>query len=238
MRNEASRFLREAVSIWTSFSDEVICLDDASTDNSREVASGAGAHVRRRFHRGSGCWGQESPARRDLWNLVWNAADEGDYILFLDADMIPARDPRPLMDVGADSIFFPLYDLWNMSPLTYREDGFWQGHLYPRLWMVRKRSGMLEWEWSPRGVHCGHMPLNLPAGRLAFAPQDFALLHHAYATPSLRALKHSAYLSIAAQLSDAERAHAASIIDANPATFNLPFAPCYALSLPTPSSEA
>jgi hypothetical protein len=227
VRNEANRFLPRALDVWRDLADEILVLDDCSDDGSDEIARRAGAYVSCRFP-GMRAWGTEAPARRELWDLAWNSASEGDYILFLDADMIPARNPRPLMDTEADSVFFVLYDLW--SPTTYREDDFWQGHLHHRLWMVRKRETNLAWTWSARGIHTGHVPLNYPLGTVAFAPPDFGLLHGAYMTPELRRAKHDAYLSVSAQLAPHEIAHARTIIDETPATFPLPFAPEYTLS--------
>ena len=167
-------------------------------------------------------WGQEASARERLWSLAWNAASEGDYVFVLDADMVPARSPRILMETGADTIFFTLYDLW--APGIYREDALWQGHLHPRAWMFRKRP-IGELRWSDRGIHTGHAPLNYPLGSLAFAPRDFSLLHYGYINSDIRREKHARYMSVAAQLSASERRHAETILDAKPALYALPFEP-------------
>ena len=229
VRNEASRFLPRILDVWGQFADEIHILDDSSTDDSREIATRAGAHVTH-AEGGSVAWGSEAPKRARLFDLAWNVARLEDYILILDADMIPARNPRVLMDTRADVICFALFDLWGVDPLVYREDDFWQGHLRPRAWMVRKMiHGHIPWEWSTRGVHCGHLPLNFTGESGAYAPREMSLLHYAYATPELRADKYAAYARVAAQLSDHEIAHARSIMDPNPTTYHLEFSPEYTL---------
>ena len=230
IRNEADRFLAPALDAWNQFADSLIVLDDGSTDDSREICARAGAYVVD-AEGGEVAWGREAPKRARLFDVAWDVARIGDYILVLDADMVPARNPRTLMSSEADAIFFVLFDLWSLAPLTYREDDFWQGHLHPRLWMVRKtHAKKTPWEWSARGVHCGHFPTNLTATSHAFAPRDFALLHHAYVTPELRESKYVAYASVASHLSEGEIAHARSILDDSPNTYALDFDPEYHLA--------
>ena len=229
IRNEAERFLPRVLDVWSSFADELVILDDGSTDDSREICTRAGAYVVD-ADGGKVAWGHESPKRARLFDLAWDIARLDDYIFILDADMIPAKNPRVLLEADADMVFFPLFDLWDVAPLKYREDKFWRGHLHPRVWMVKKTvHGHVPWQWSQRGVHCGHLPLNFTGESGIYAPRDHALLHYAYSTPELRAEKYIAYASVAAHLSDHEIAHARSIMDPSPETFLLEFSPEYRL---------
>lgn len=235
-KNESSKFLPSALLEWSKFSDSVILLDDASTDDTAQIAIDAGATV---HFRDGGAWGNESPARQQLFDLAVSNTDYGDWILVLDADMTPAKDPRELAfggHVGAWS--FPLFDLWDLDPLRYRWDMFWQAHLHPRIWMFRRPADN-DWVWPDRGIHCGHLPLNFTVERgCAAAPEDHALLHYAYSTAELRKLKHKQYASVAAQLSQAEIRHANTIIDEHPQTYALPFKPDYVLELARPKPDA
>lgn len=236
-RNEADRFWRSALEAWADFSDEIIVLDDWSEDDTHTIAeeeygatvyTGAGT---------DGAWGKESPARQQLWGLSVRDASVGDIILILDADMIPARDPRPIFEMSkADAFAFPLYDLWGRDAdgrLLYRDDAYWRGHTFPRFWAIRVKEGFhdREWKWSERGIHSGHLPQNYSPERHAFVPRDHSLLHYAYLTPELRRKKHAQYMSVADQLSSDEAAHAASIIDEEPNLRRLPFEPEYELEL-------
>jgi hypothetical protein len=176
-------------------------------------------------------WGQEGSARDTLFALAWDTTPIDGYILFLDADMIPARNPRFLMETEAEGICFRLYDLWETDPLRYREDEFWRGHRVPRAWMIRKRKRRPE-KWgslSGKGIHSGHLPGNIDIRTWAYSPNDLPLLHYAYSTPKLRETKHAQYMSVANELSDFEKRHAASIVDPNPQLHRLPFDPEYTL---------
>ena len=230
VRNEAERFLPHILPIWNACADSLVVLDDGSTDETRALCTRAGAYVVD-AEGGKVAWGAEAPKRARLFDLAWGVARIDDYILILDADMIPAKNPRVFMKTGADVVCFPLFDLWETSPrLMYREDEFWRGHLSPRAWMFKKTKHQHDpWEWSKRGVHCGHMPLNFKGESGVFAPRDYALMHYAYSSAELRAEKYIAYASVAAQLSEHEIAHACSIMDPSPETYLLEFNPEFRL---------
>lgn len=216
MKNEAGRLLRPVLSVWKEFADEVVVLDDGSEDETCEVCEDFDAHVASRDVHLASAWGEEAPARAELFELAWRFARVDDWILILDADMIPARSPRQLMSMDVNAVAFVLYDLWQEDPPMYRSDGFWRGHETPRVWMIRKDSRRFEdFEWGERGIHSGHLPLNFFPERVVFAPRDFGLLHYAYSTPELREAKYASYMRVAHQLSDFEKAHASSILDKN-----------------------
>lgn len=231
VKDEMARFLPSALRAWAEFSDDIIVLDDGSTDGSREAAEAFGAQVFRR-DTPEAAWGREASARRALFDLGWAHARIDDYLIVLDADMTPARSPRVLMETEADAIAFNLYDIWKIEDerLFYRADGAWKAHLLPRIWMWKKtRQPLDSFMWTTRGVHCGHLPNNIEFGSLAYAPPDHGLLHYAYSTPDLRADKYAAYASVASDLTDFEIAHARSIMDARATLEEITFAPSLTL---------
>lgn len=241
MRNEADRYLRSALAAWSDFADSIVLLDDDSTDGSREVA--AVFDKVRLFVRGaeSEAWGSESSARALLFDLAMEHSDAGDVLLWLDTDMVPLRDPRKLLHPGVNLYLFPLYDLWGedqFGRLTYREDGHWMGHIHWRPWMIRRPASSFVPEWSTRGVHCGHLPLNVPMQPGMMVPRDYALLHYAYHDAELRFAKHARYVSVADQLSKHELAHAMSILDSNPILKPLTETPAWTLSRSAPDATA
>ena len=221
IKDEMGRFLPKILGIWNDFSDNIIILDDSSSDGSREECKSAGAMVVDAPNKQHPAWGEEYPKRKVLFDTAWGETCEGSYILFLDADMIPARNPRMLMDGGSDAIKFSLYDLWN--PRQFRSDTFWQGHNYPRIWMIKRTPEEGPWEWNERGIHCGHIPQNLPFHSMMSAPRDFSLLHYAYVSEKLRRYKHMQYMSVKNQLDEFEFDHADSILDEYPTLEDLPF---------------
>lgn len=225
IRNEADKFLKAAVETWTSIADDVFVLDDASDDASAKIARKAGAEV---VTESLDAWHEETTARQRLWHHAVLRTSPGDWIFVLDADMVPARDPRQFFDVeDADALAFPLFDLW--SPTTYRHDEvFWTAHRRPRIWAVRRPEDR-EWEWSSRTIHSGHFPLNLDIERVLSLPERYGLLHYAYASAELREAKHAQYLSVKDKLSGFEIAHARSILDVEPQTSPLPMKPEFSL---------
>jgi hypothetical protein len=231
IRNEADRFLRRAIISWQRFADHILILDDGSTDGSDELALDMDCAV---YTRGSGvsAWGTEAPARAELWQLALAETNPGDYIFVLDADMTPIASPRPFLQLQppTGALAFPLFDLW--APRAYRVDGFWQAHLHPRIWLVKRPE--LEppdgWLWPERGMHCGHFPLNLRLEQPVLAvPPSHGILHYAYSTPELREAKAASYASVRDQLSDIEAEHAASILDPEPELEPLRYEPEYPL---------
>lgn len=212
IRNEKNRFLEQILPIWSSLSDILILLDDGSDDGTSEVLEAyEGEKLLRRRASMSEAWGSESEARQELWSMAQSS--NIDWLFFLDADMIPAADPRSFFSEGVDGVSFWLYDLWSTKPLRYRFDGQWQGHNWPRVWAVRNPKGDFKAEWNSRGVHCGHLPTNLKLEIVVTPPPPAgALLHYAYSTEELRLRKWHQYQTVKHQLTPPEAAHADSIV--------------------------
>ena len=154
-----------------------------------------------------------------------------------------------------DSFFFVLYDLWNIEQVYQfrNEPPFWIGHKSPRLWAIRvteeikerkkdvvlgyyvQRSGNVtdkeivvstpDFEWSGRGIHCGHVPSSLEVKNRCMLPPDFGILHYGYATCADREDRDARYRSVSHQLTEFEREHAETILT-EPRLEILPFE-CY-----------
>lgn len=213
IKNEADRYLRRVLARCAEFSDQILVLDDGSTDDTVAVAEAAGCLVKQRPR--TGMWGNEAPARAELWERGAKLAKD-DWLLICDADMILEGDPRDLIQTWEVSIWaFVLYDCWDGEHQA-RVDGPWQhGPLVPRPWLFRP-SVCVDGapQWNGRGLHCGHAPQNL-TGLVAVAPPDTYFWRHlSYVKSEDRLRKHAQYMEKAHLLTEFERRHSASIIDA------------------------
>lgn len=209
-RNEADRYLERVVKHHRKFGP-VLVLDDHSTDETVNVAEKAGALVKSRTT-GTPMWGQESSARKELWEWGSRMAGAG-WLLICDADQLLMGDPLPLCTSWVVNTWsFPLYDCWD-SEDQHRADGFWQGYKHARPWLFRPSMVPEGWtaNWGDRGIHVGHLPQNWPL--LSGVAQDVYWCHLAYVRKTDRVAKHARYRLVADQLNPFERAHAETILD-------------------------
>lgn len=214
-KDEAEKYLRPVLERCLSFSDTVLLLDDHSHDNTPKIAREMGCLVKERSILKDPAWGNEAPARAELWDLAAKEAGDG-WVLICDADMILEGNPRDLLDTWEVSVWaFVLWDCWDGEHQA-RVDGPWaMGPQVPRPWLFRP-SVCIQGapQWSTRGIHCGHAPMNL-TGVVAIAPPEtYYFRHLAYAKREDRVRKHAQYMEKAHLLSEFERMHAMSIADA------------------------
>lgn len=230
VRNEENRFLPSALEAWKQFADRICALDDGSTDRTVELLLVAGAEVHQQdpsMFRGP--IADEWRSRRKLWHLATRGGT--DFVIWLDADQVLSCDPRPFLRKPVHP-YFRVFDLWGEN--EYREDAWWTGHLSP--WWGGVYAPLLHHlfedfqdQWNERGVHCGHLPSNLP-GLKHDLGYECAVLHYGYSTPELREQKAARYEELAASLTRQERFHARTIL--SPAkTKPLPFEPTWRLRL-------
>lgn len=203
-RNEAGpdRYLERVLKNAFQFCDEVVVLDDHSTDATAGVCRDAGAIVHERTEGDDGGWwggdGSESPARAALWRLAATAAGPNGWVLTFDADMEllglrPADFKRLLTASTVNSWAWVLYDLWD-SPDTHRVDSFWVGWRTPRVWLARAQPAPdFVPEWGDRAIHCGHLPANYPV-HAGLAPNGTAWGHLGYIVAQQRVDKQRKYL--------------------------------------------
>ncbi|GAI87059.1 unnamed protein product, partial [marine sediment metagenome] len=114
MRNEANRFLKEVLEEVTSYVDEIVISDDASTDDSVYIANQfKNAHIWK--HPISRFRDEQNKLREELLN--YTLARNPDWILALDADEILEnkfkKEIRKMMEASINWYQFIRCDMWN-----------------------------------------------------------------------------------------------------------------------------
>lgn len=193
VRNEADRHLQRTLDCWGEIAGELdarlVVTDDASTDGTVEMCLEAGAEVQ--LSPEPLFWRHEGFARQRHYDFSTRDAQDGDWVLALDADETisdPALLP-PLINVaeqaGTNAVGLPLLEFWTET--QYRTDGLWIGTRTTRLY-----------RWQPGGqirnveMGCGSEPTYVHTGSVL--QQDQVQLHHwGYLREADRVRKHAAY---------------------------------------------
>lgn len=212
-RNEADRYLAVTLESMWRVCDEILVLDDGSTDDTAMISRGTGCKVKQR--NGDVLWGNESSARAELWAWGSEVAKDG-WLYISDADhelVGPAEDFKALTESWEVNCWgFRLYDCWD-SPHRHRVDGQWAAFHVARPWLF-KPSVCPDPQWGSRGLHSGHAPCNFPH-RLGVAPSALWLRHYGWMDATDRDAKVARYTAAAEHLQPAELAHLQSVTDAH-----------------------
>lgn len=206
VRNEADRYLAEAVAHTAGVVDLLVVADDRSTDASVDVAVANGALVVERpedvpsfdEHEGrfrSWAWSELDLYATDTWVLV---VDADEQIATADGTTAPVA-VRAVIDrccdeldrAGVDAAVLTIRETWgadtNGTPLV-RTDGEW-GRI----------SGARLARWTPDSTFrdaargCGAIPTALNHKRWVPNP---IIVHYGYATAADRAAKHARYTAM------------------------------------------
>lgn len=215
VRNEAGRYLEKVLTHAASFADEVIILDDASTDDTVSVCRRCLSGIPHRivvnetpgFH-------NEILLRKQLWQLI--TATRPDWILILDADeifedLIKVVLPCLLHNPDVDAYYFRLYDMWNET--HFREDRYWQAHLYYRPFLIRYLPDY-DYQWRETALHCGRLPANILSLRGVRCP--LRLKHLGWSRAEDRLQKYQRYLQLDPEGYYGNKEQYLSILDPQP----------------------
>ncbi|MCK8817060.1 glycosyltransferase family 2 protein [Natroniella sulfidigena] len=158
--NEADRYLEQTLEQLTRWVDEIVILDDASTDETANICQQyPKVHL---FKNETRLFNQdETIVRSKLWELA--VQRNPDWLLAIDADEI--FSDRIIDEVGYyinqetyQAISFRLFDFWK-SEEFYRVDGAWNPwHRPGSVFLARYHP---EWDasWPDNVIHTGRWPL-------------------------------------------------------------------------------
>ncbi len=215
VKNEAGRHLEQVLRHAASYVDEVLIVDDGSTDESVAVCERVLRGVPHTIVQlGASTFHDEHRLRRRQWELARSLRP--DWILCLDADELfearMSQAMRALVDQDQyDAIAFRLYDFWDER--RFRDDPLWSAHRTFRPFLVRALPGIGD-EFRQSAQHCGRWPLDV--GRLRTATSDLRLKHLGWARPEDRQAKYERYQRLDPQARHGSKAQYESILEPNP----------------------
>lgn len=160
VRNEANRYLQPCLKSLMDYVDEIIILDDASTDTTPDICQSV--PIVKFYERQDALFLiDEAQLRQQLWFITVDNKPE--WILALDADeFLETRAkheiPYLLKQKYFQAISFRLFDFWG-SEKYYRIDGLWNPWLRGFSNYLIKYQPDLASTWPDLKFHCGRLPL-------------------------------------------------------------------------------
>lgn len=192
--NEADRYLERCLRSLTTYADEIVVLDDGSTDATPEIC--LSFPLVKLYRRETSLFLlDESRLRHELW--AYAVAGNPEWILALDADeFLEARAAYELPYLLKQKLFsavsFRLFDCWGGEDY-YRVDGLWNPWLRGFAIYLVKYQPHLSSEWPPLPFHCGRLPLAYR--RLPHLESDLRIKHLGWANPAELRLKYERAVS-------------------------------------------
>lgn len=215
VRNESSRYLRQALEQHRQYIDDAVIIDDGSTDDTADVCLQAleGIPVkliRNEFSRFS----NEVTLRQQQWEETLTVNPE--WILNLDADewfeQSFVQELDTLLQNRTTNVFcFRLYDFWSLH--SYRSDAIWRAHESYRPFLLRY-DPTFDYKWKNTPQHCGRFPANIL--ELPHQLSDIRLKHYGWAKDEHRREKLHRYQMLDPDAKYGWKEQYLSILDVNP----------------------
>ncbi len=163
--NEADRYLERVIENTLLFCDEIVVLDDHSTDGTINTLDRYFREAKPVYtYIAKNTWENESGLRSELLETALNKRNP-DWLIAIDADELYEADrmneqlPYLMSQTDADWIGFRFFDMWNDEE-HYRDDDIWPaGMSYaPRMFRVKPD---MKYIWPDKRRHCGSIPANV-----------------------------------------------------------------------------
>lgn len=215
VRNEEGRYLERCLNKIGNYIDEVVILDDASSDHTVELCEMLLKDIPHRLIRNeTSMFANEWELRKKLWNETQKV--KPDWILSLDADEVPEeefwKNLRGMVeDKQYDSYGLYLYDMWNEK--EYREDTYWSAHKSSRIFLLRYQPDF-PYVWKETPQHCGRFPANLED--FSRCDVNFRIKHFGWARLEDRTRKYDRYRRLDPETIYGIRRQYDSILDSYP----------------------
>lgn len=197
IRNELDRYLKPCVDHLLDFCDQIVILDDASDDGSREWLI---EHPDDRVHvvvqNEPTFYVHEGRTRQRL--LEATLATAPTHVLSIDADEFVSDGLRlrRLLGLETQALVWSLRieEIWKADgdSLFIREDGGWRSHQLPVLWRAPAQPSP-HWKMLDRKLACRRMPIPVleQAGRASVT--GVSLLHLGWLNQATRRARYDRY---------------------------------------------
>ena len=159
VKNEEGRYLEDVLKHAIKYVDDVLIIDDCSTDNTVEICKDILKNIPHKIIVNSkSLFHIEHKLRRLQWRETLKM--NPDWIFFLDADEIfenemISKSRELIKDKTVDIYNFRLYDMWNET--HYREDDFWCAHFNYKTFLIRYQP-KFKYRFNKFNHHCGRVP--------------------------------------------------------------------------------
>ena len=219
IKNEADRYLEEALKSAKQYVDFILIIDDASTDGTVTLCEETLADFPHKIIQlEESLFENEGKSRDFQWKECRKLDPE--WIMILDGDelfedaMVDHIDA--MLATDKDAYYFRLYDFWSAS--EYREDQWWKAHHYYRPFLMRNKPN-IDYTYPDMKRHCGRFPVETI--HFPYALSDIRLKHMGWSRKEDRQKKYQHYMRIDPNGQFGNLAQYESILDEHPTT--LPF---------------
>lgn len=202
-KNELGRYLPECVGHLLEFVDQIVVLDDGSTDRTGEWLDDNASEqiVVHHLDPEDGFFaGHEGRRRQHLLDLT--LAEQPDWVLSIDADEF-VTDGQAVRDYAENSPGrlignLPMEEVWkaDKSALQIRTDGGWRPHPVPCLWTAQLsgyRGRRLQ--IANRALACGREPEIVRRYYSRARPTGSSILHMGWTNKAGRQTRYERYVT-------------------------------------------
>ena len=215
VKNEEGRFLEKMLEHTKKFVDQVLIIDDASTDNTVKICEDILSDIPHKIIvNDKSMFQNEVKLRKKQWKET--LALNPDWILFLDADEIFEDKINEVINYlinnnDIDLYCFKLFDMWNEN--EYRDDELWNAHKRYMPFLLRYQPNF-RYKFKNTSQHCGRMPYNVL--NLDYANLDIRIKHYGWSREEDRKKKYDRYMELDSEGKNGNLEQYKSILDENP----------------------
>ncbi len=215
VHNESGRYLESVLKQAAKCVDEVVIIDDASTDNTVEICEEILKNIPHRIIKNKkSMFKNEYKLRTKQWKETLK--QKPGWILNLDADEVLEdgfeKMIREIVKIDYVDLYnFKLFDMWNET--EYRDDNLWNAHTRYMPFMVRYQP-KFKYKFKKSKQHCGRLPKNIY--RLTGIDFDLRIKHFGWAREEDRKSKYERYMKLDKDGKCGSLEQYKSILDKNP----------------------